>query len=103
MERLIQERPELKEEVRLVSTVSGSSTGAAFYLDGLIRHGITPESDPETVQKALAEIYAASTDSSLAASTYGFAFLDFWRMASGGLVPPTREDRGTCLEQQWLT
>ncbi len=89
LERLVEARPDLKQEIRLLSTVSGGSTGAAFYLDGLLRQGITHESKSEVVNHALHQIFDASVASSLRYSAYGLAMLDFWRMATGGFLPQT--------------
>ncbi|MEM7790303.1 MAG: patatin-like phospholipase family protein [Verrucomicrobiota bacterium] len=101
LKELIAARPELRNEIRLLSTVSGSSTGAAFYLDGLMRQKILPETDPEETRKALDKIYKASVKSSLESLTHSIAYLDFWRMVTGGFLPFTRQDRGLNLERAW--
>ena len=101
MKELIEHRPEIRNEIRLLSTVSGSSTGAAFYLDGLLRHDILPETEKDITEKVLQKIFDASVKTSLESSTYGIAYLDFWRMVTGGLLPFSDNDRGRALSDAW--
>jgi len=89
LEKLIEARPELRREIRLLSTISGGSVGAAYFLDSTLR------GEPPAAAKV------KSTRSSLAATAYGFAFLDLPRLVTGGLVSSTR-DRGILLENEWL-
>ena len=89
LERLVALRPELRDEIRLLSGISGGSVGIAFYLDSVLRN--------ETPADALVK----STSSSLAATAYGFAFRDFFRLLTGGVLPLDL-DRGLLLERQWL-
>ena len=89
LDRLVALRPELRDEIRLLSGISGGSVGIAFYLDGALRR--------EMPSDALVK----STSSSLAATAYGFAFRDFFRLLTGGVVPLDL-DRGLLLERQWL-
>jgi hypothetical protein len=98
LQELIHARPELRDEIRLVSGASGGSVGAAFYLAGLRKLG-----EPgQTVQAALAEARARSMASSLDAVAYGLVFLDFPRLFSGGfLFSATGNDRGYLLEKRW--
>ena len=91
LDELTKQRPELKREIRLLSAISGSSVAAAYYADGLLRN---PPDTPDL-------IHLRSTASSLGAAAYGFAFLDFWRLISGGLLPLSGDDRGALLEQEW--
>lgn len=91
LENLIASRPELSREIRLLSTISGGSVGAAYYIDGLL--GAPSGSSQEARVKA--------TTSSLAAAAYGLAFLDFWRLVSGGRLPRSEMDRGLLLEDEW--
>src|SRR5262249_16808981 len=39
LEQMISARPALAREIRVLSTISGGSVGAAFYIDGLRRDG----------------------------------------------------------------
>ncbi len=113
LEHLIQTREELKDEIRLISGVSGGAVGTAFYIDGLLRHS---KDVPEEIRKRYAKgkqyeeidlmnildkVQQHATTSSLATTAYGFAFLDFWRFATGGLLPFSDRDRGTLLEEKW--
>jgi len=89
IERLVAMRPELRDEIRLLSGISGGSVGIAFYLDSVLRNEVP------------ADARVKSTSSSLAATAYGFAFRDFFRLLSGGVLPVDL-DRGLLLERQWL-
>lgn len=91
LENLIAARPGLVHEIRLLSTISGGSVGAAHYIDGLLR----------APQDSFKNIHVKSTTSSLAATAYGFAFLDFWRLVSGGWLNFSKNDRGVLLEKEW--
>ncbi len=96
------ERPELVDEIRLLSTVSGGSVGAAWYVWALESLG-EEERTPENLERVLDRAFANSTRSSLRASAYGFAFLDFWRTFLGeGLLILKEWDRGHLLENSWL-
>ena len=93
LERLIQERPDLRREIRLLSTISGGSVGGAFFLDGLLRP--PPASSLDTIRKK-------SGASSLDAVAYGLAYRDVPSLLTGGLstLAPGR-DRGELLERAW--
>ena len=89
LEKLIEARPDLLREIRLLSTISGGSVGAAYFLDSVLR------GEPPVAAKV------KSTTSSLSVTAYGFAFLDLPRLVSGGAVSSAR-DRGILLENEWL-
>ena len=89
LERLIEMRRELRNEIRLISGISGGAVGAAFFVDSMLR-GEEP-----------ADAHVKSMTSSLAATAYGFAFRDLPRLFTGGIVPLDL-DRGLLLERQWL-
>jgi hypothetical protein len=106
LEQLITERSQLAREIRLLSTVSGGSVGAAYYLDALLPQDPQKECSEGSVanqlpQGLLEEIRLKSIESSLAAAAYGFAFLDFWRLVSGGKLPVTENDRGVLQQREW--
>ena len=99
LEKLLGARPELAREIRLLSTVSGGSVGAANYVQGLLndqayRKGGTVS--PETRRS----IRIKSVTSSLEAAAYGVAFRDFPRLVTGGVYNGT-PDRGYLLEHEW--
>jgi hypothetical protein len=77
----------------LVSSASGGSVGAMFYVDGFTKDG---PPTPET----RARVIASAGRSSLRAGAWGFAFPDFAR-AFLGLVPQILPGRGWALEQIW--
>jgi hypothetical protein len=100
---LITMRPELADEIRLISTVSGGTVGAAYYLNELCHTPITSShvsSDQDDVEKMLNTVHEKSVTSSLSAITYGFAFFDFWRLVTGGALPAGDIDRGSLLENE---
>jgi len=102
LEKLILERPELAHEIRLLSTISGSSVGAAHYAQVMRKVEDAPGSPPSRLEGPLREVYQHSTASSLASAAYGFAFLDFWRLFLGSWPPVLRSwDRGRLLEDAW--
>jgi hypothetical protein len=98
LERLIEERAQaphadLRREIRLLSTISGGSVGAAYLIDGLVRKPATP----------LAAIRQKSAASSLDAVAYGLAYRDLPGLLTGGLstFAPGR-DRAELLERAWI-
>ncbi len=95
LKELIEERPQLAREIRLLSTISGGSVGAAHYVAAL--------EGTDTVAPDLFDtVYERSVKSSLGESAYGFALLDFWRLFFGGWLPFIRDwDRGLLQEDAW--
>ncbi|MEM7535265.1 MAG: hypothetical protein AAF639_24020 [Chloroflexota bacterium] len=100
LQKLLEERSELAQEIRLISATSGSAVGTAFYLTGILDHQATEGSCIPSNER-LAQIHASSVTSSLSAALYGFSFNDFWRILFGGPVILTEEDRGQLIEKQW--
>jgi hypothetical protein len=88
LERLIGDRPQLQQEIRLLSTISGGSVGGAYYVDGVLRGS------------SLRAIRTKSGTSSLGAVAYGLAFRDFPSLLTGGLYTMGL-DRGQLLEREW--
>lgn len=102
LEKLIGDRPELVDEIRLLSTVSGGSVGAAFYVHGLLEHGNLGAATQTDRYAVLHGVYDRATQSTLTSAAYGFAFLDFWRFLLGGWLPVLEHwDRGVLLEDAW--
>jgi Patatin-like phospholipase len=95
LEQMIANRPELRHEIRVISSISGGSVGTAYYIDGLLRAG-----RDANVAEILRDVRVRSTASSLEAVAYGFAFSDFPRLFSGGFYSP-HKDRGQLLEEEW--
>lgn len=101
LQELCLARPRLTKEIRLISGASGGSVGAAYWVQGLLHADDVGEkhTDPECL---FAQIFKNATASSLDSIAYGLAFLDFPRLASGGLSGCwTKLDRGRMLEQAW--
>ena len=99
LEKLIGQRKQLAREIRLLSTVSGGSVGAAYFVQGLLNDE-KYRSNGEVSLETLHEIRVKATSSSLEAAAYGVAFRDFPRLVTGGIYHPTL-DRGYLLEREW--
>jgi hypothetical protein len=94
LERLTASEPELAEQIGLLSTISGGSVGAAFYLAEALEAG--HPGNPAALERA----YHESIASSLASAAYGFALIDFWRIF-GGPIFRRDTDRGILLQEAW--
>jgi hypothetical protein len=99
LEKLIGARPELAREIRLLSTVSGGSVGAANYVQGLLNDPAYRKGGPVSPE-TLRSVRIKSVTSSLEAAAYGVAFRDFPRLVTGGVYNGT-PDRGYLLEHEW--
>lgn len=80
--------------VNLLSTVSGGSVGALFYLDELAAVG---HLDADSINRIL----QAAGRTSLHGSAWGFAYPDLLRGVAPFLVKNQRFDRGWALETIW--
>jgi hypothetical protein len=99
LEKLIANRRDLAREIRLLSTVSGGSVGAAYYVQGLLNDEAYRKGDA-VARDTLRDVRVKSVSSSLAGAAYGLAFHDFPRLITGGWYNP-RLDRGDFLEGEW--
>ena len=99
LEQMIKSRKQLVDEIRLLSTVSGGSTGAAFFIDGLLRC----HADDTCRGKGAVHhwIHENSAETSLAAVGYGFVFRDFLRSFIAPVLSGVKEDRAALLEKSW--
>ncbi|HEX2164946.1 MAG TPA: patatin-like phospholipase family protein, partial [Thermoanaerobaculia bacterium] len=87
--------PELTDSVHLVSTVSGGSVGAMYFVDAL---------DPQASQRGelqarLDEAVRKAGTSSLSATAWGLVYPDLLRLL--GVVPHPERDRGWAQEDAW--
>ncbi len=80
--------------VNLLSTVSGGSVGALFYLDELAAKGRLDEGSIERILQAAGR-------TSLHGSAWGFAYPDLLRGVAPFLVTNQQFDRGWALETIW--
>jgi hypothetical protein len=80
--------------IRLVSSVSGGSVGAVYYLDRF-----TPAGPPDAAARS--DLLAAAGESSLDAAVWGIAYPDLWRSLAGVLLRDPALDRGWALERAW--
>ncbi|NEO54425.1 MAG: patatin-like phospholipase family protein [Okeania sp. SIO3B5] len=84
--------------IGLISSVSGGSVGAMYYLDRFTDKGFPPASESE-------EIFEGATANSLDAVGWGLAYPDLWRVIFLPFLPdiltPTIRDRGIAIEKDW--
>ena len=99
LEKFVGQRPELLREIRLLSTVSGGSVGAAHYVYGLLKDR-QYQQQGKLGRDTLRDVRVKAVSSSLEATAYGVAFRDFPRLITGGIYHPTL-DRGDLLEREW--
>jgi hypothetical protein len=85
--------PPLRQELRLVSAVSGGALGVVHYV--LAHEGQPPSLDAN----ALCRVVEHAACTSLAATAYGFAFPDLYRVFSPIAVPEL--DRARLQERRW--
>lgn len=101
LRQMLAARPELAGEIRMLSTASGGSVGAAYYASALGKLG-EAERTSEALRQVLDTAFRKSTTSSLDATAYGLALLDFERIFVGNSLPALSEwDRGRLLEDSW--
>lgn len=86
--------PEFSESIYGLSSVSGGSVGAMYFIDAFT-DGRAPS------EEALRQVIEKAGTSSLAATAWGLAYPDFWRGFS--LQNPFRPffDRAWAMEQVW--
>ena len=84
--------------IGLISSVSGGSVGAIYYLDRFTNQGFPPNAE-------LDKIFNSATADSLDAVGWGLAYPDLWRLISLPILPPLFtpkiRDRGVALETDW--
>ncbi|NEQ77549.1 MAG: patatin-like phospholipase family protein [Okeania sp. SIO2C9] len=84
--------------IGLISSVSGGSVGAMYYLDRFTDQGFPPASESE-------EIFEGATANSLDAVGWGLAYPDLWRVIFLPFLPdiltPKIRDRGIAIEKDW--
>jgi hypothetical protein len=90
--------PEFGRELRLISSVSGGSVGAAHYVNSV--SDISRLEGVQDREAALRDVAEDAMRSSLAASAYGVAFPDFKR-AIFPFVVDEEFDRARLLEADW--
>ena len=92
LDRLAERRPQIHDEIGLLSTVSGSSVGASFYLH---------QRRADAASGSGHGLEHAATRASLDAVAYGLVFNDFANLLSLGATSSLFVDRGHLLEEQW--
>ncbi|RQH54529.1 patatin-like phospholipase family protein [Okeania hirsuta] len=84
--------------IGLISSVSGGSVGAMYYLDRFTYKGFPPTSESE-------KIFEGATANSLDAVGWGLAYPDLWRVIFLPFLPdiltPKVRDRGIAIEKDW--
>jgi hypothetical protein len=81
--------------IGLISTVSGSSVGAMYYLDRFDDATGHPDAT------GLSEAFDAATKDSLDATGWGLVYRDLWRILGLSFLTPPDEDRGSAIELDW--
>jgi hypothetical protein len=89
--------PDFARELRLISSVSGGSVGAAHYVNSVSEISRLSKAEQEAALKEIAE---DAMTSSLAATAYGVAFPDF-RRAIFPFGVDEEFDRARLLETDW--
>jgi hypothetical protein len=89
--------PDFARELRLISSVSGGSVGAAHYVNSVSE---ILKLNGDTQRAALQEVAEDAMRSSLASTSYGLAFPDFKR-ALFPFVVDEEFDRARLLEIDW--
>jgi hypothetical protein len=92
--------PEFGRELRLISSVSGGSVGAAHYVNSVSE--ISRLSNAQLRDAALQGIAEDAMTSSLSSTAYGVAFPDFKR-AIFPFIVDEEFDRARLLEADWRT
>jgi hypothetical protein len=94
--------PAFTQAIGLISSVSGGSVGAMYYLDALAEDPIAFEK-PNPV--AMQQIFERATQEGLDAVGWGLAYPDLWRIIGLPFLAPLlgakRIDRGTAIETEW--
>lgn len=84
--------------IGLISSVSGGSVGAMYYLDRFRDRGFPPASESK-------KIFEGATANSLDAVGWGLAYPDLWRVIFLPFLPdiltPKIRDRGIAIEKDW--
>lgn len=80
------------KSIGLISSVSGGSVGAMYYLDRLENIGCRTEQN---------RLFNSSTSDSLDATGWGLAYPDLWRLIGFPWLAPKMLDRGIALERDW--
>ena len=83
------------KSIRLISSVSGGTVGAMYFVDAFTQNHALP-SDTEELRR----IVRKAEESSLSETAWGLAYPDFWRMFLPWFVPKY-QDRGWAMEQAW--
>jgi MFS family permease len=98
------------KSIGLISSVSGGSVGAMYYLDRFNDHGyadieyVNDRGFPEqgnSSERKFTTIFRSSTKDSLDAVGWGLAYPDLWRMIGVPFLAPKLCDRGTAIEKDW--
>jgi hypothetical protein len=93
--------------IGLISSVSGGSVGALYYLDRIDRKTGIPILSPRDLATAARnngqadDIFNSATRDSLDAIGWGLAYPDLWRVIGLPFLAPALCDRGIAIETDW--
>jgi hypothetical protein len=82
------------QAIGLISSVSGGSVGALYYLDRINPQTHIPTPHDHTV-------FRSATSDSLDAVGWGMAYPDLWRAIGLPFLAPQLRDRGNAIETDW--
>jgi hypothetical protein len=85
---------EFTQSIGWISSVSGGSVGAMYYLDRFGDEGFPPNNQ-------LKNIFKSSTKDSLDAIGWGLAYPDLLRFVGVPFLVPKMQDRGNAVEVDW--
>ncbi len=80
--------------IGLISSVSGGSVGAMYFLDRFNDEGVAKS-------EQLEDIFSASTADSLGATGWGLAYPDMWRIVGMPYLKTKPRDRGDAIMNDW--
>ena len=87
-------RSEFTQSIGWISSVSGGSVGAMYYLDRFGDEGFPPNNQ-------LKDIFKSSTKDSLDTIGWGLAYPDLLRFIGVPFLVPKMQDRGNAVEIDW--
>ena len=93
---------EFRDQIILISGVSGGAVGNMFYLEGFPQLEAV-EKSPDKLKKVSKKLVKAASEDSLDATGWGLVHADFWRFLGIGRLYLRKQfrDRGWSIEQNW--
>lgn len=92
---------EFTQAIGLISSVSGGSVGAMYYLDHFNQDGCLEDATSTILEGKVRDSFNAATTDSLDAVGWGLAYLDLWRFIGFPFLISSKFDRGAAVETDW--